>query len=1611
MFKSLLRTLPSLSGNFTIACKLNEFEKEDNNTYSTYVRYANLLPLQNNIHKKDIELNLLNSKYEYDVKKYYAIYSNVFYRENYSFNKNNYKLLDLDSLYNESSDDRNKDYEFGCKRINYSEVGYQYSFYAPIYIDSKNDIPEYFCINISINDLITKTIKIYINKDNSSNYLKSYISKYLENIDNRVIFCLPDSLQATYFGIDIKNGGLVKYKDNIFGSLYNNQTTINNFDNIICKGFERNNLIMKQIIPFSFMFNLDDLFNDYEREFFTGKKVHITGFYCSKNNLKHNFYDFDINYTNRPYKYKKFNERTGKYELLNNKDQYNNIIDVMNIDYPALNESKYIKYEFTNKITPTYCKFKMMFSSDENPYIINTNFAYSYLQYPNQKYGEFPTTFKNINPKLVYVNDEIKLPLGKNIEEYYNISKYFANKIEVNQVNYNKYKKLMDNYVSSWFTMYDNFDNLFNDSNWSDVQYDYTYYKGILYNLNNIKKLNIDKFGVFLDFKIDVYNDTDLKTNYENAKYVFSKSSSSQININAFNDNLDTSVYNESLNIGYYNDIFNNLFITNTNNNSYLHYNQIMKKDSKGKYVLIDNYENTNAYLKLNDVFEICNSIDNKSLYNEIITLLQINKILGYELIKVKNNINFFTKNYNSNGDETYNLFINDSTFKLNKKEYEEILNKLYISTINSTAKIKLVDNINKINYNEEVYGKICMYYESDFISLNKLINIITNLFYDENITSSFIINNTYDVNYNILLSLINEFKNLNNIDVLLHDEKDYYVSKFNDIFNASYTFNDYYNDNLSNKFELLDNEYNKYFNKRRINIIKQYFTNIISKLNLCKKYNFVHYNNYNGIDISNYFTNIESKEINIYVDSYNIKNLLNEYNDKFNKSLNVSLLTSTEYFVKLLNKDHIYEYFYKLKYNDTISNENIFNLLYVKQRYWKYENNMFKYVDNYTSLYNYILNHKLLYTEDVENTNNETINELINILYNTDYVKMFEWLYDHLSYDRNSNNKFVLTLDTDISIELDLCIKRNVYKLDYTLYELIKNGYYLYLYIQSEEQEKNNDTWSIINYKNNDIRANRQIDCYRTQYENTNNINIGYIEKESNEYLIPLFTNIYINDNDINALKNMISYKKISDKYMYVIEDSKYFKEVDIDQLIINLYESKIYVIEELFNKYCGNRNNSISLEEKLQILYNEYYDELYNTLLHYFNYSINKTNIDIDEVIDVVKNIQQKSNLISLLKSKNLYQIINKYLLNNNKNIEDDNIQLYILEFLKTNYTDIYYELPSLNNIQLYSIDDDMSIKFDNLNIENVNYDKDSKLYTYTKNNVTYGFYYIFVNLNNSNLTFNLLNDYNLKVSFNKINGYDITDHQFVKSIFHILYPFLKVNIFNEFVKNNQILEFQNETEINIKYIKNDIITDDEKYMYQNIKMNANDILYKSLHELKNFKKLKLLRYFNYITPLIQKVDNIDYYWALNFMNINSTYVNNKKYNTIRYIPINIYKYNPLLVGDGKYDEDTYTFENSYHIDQVEYKHFNDNNLYYLPTEIIVYDSHIYKINEISQENINEYFISRKIDILYEFFSKKGLSYEDIKLFLFNKFNSSFFIEKINNKSYKVKYKFSLI
>ena len=116
--------------------------------------------------------------------------------------------------------------------------------------------------------------------------------------------------------------------------------------------------------------------------------------------------------------------------------------------------------------------------------------------------------------------------------------------------------------------------------------------------------------------------------------------------------------------------------------------------------------------------------------------------------------------------------------------------------------------------------------------------------------------------------------------------------------------------------------------------------------------------------------------------------------------------------------------------------------------------------------------------------------------------------------------------------------------------------------------------------------------------------------------------------------------------------------------------------------------------------------------------------------------------------------------------------------------------------------------------------------------------------------------------------------------------------------------------------------------------------------------------------------------------------------------------YKFNNLI--DQNSGE---TLPNSYEISQIEYKHYNDNLVYNLPEHIVIYDKTTY--NETTLNNLlkeDENLTEKKINIIYNFFRKNGLDYNDIKLFLYNKYESSFFIEKADGEC-KIKYTFNLI
>ncbi|MBQ3945273.1 MAG: hypothetical protein II670_06625, partial [Alphaproteobacteria bacterium] len=89
MLKPLLHTIPSLSGNVTLACHLSDYKK-NGDIIEAHVRNARLVPLSSNISIKKCEVSLLQSSYEFDIQKFYSYYPNYFYKSMFEFNDIDY---------------------------------------------------------------------------------------------------------------------------------------------------------------------------------------------------------------------------------------------------------------------------------------------------------------------------------------------------------------------------------------------------------------------------------------------------------------------------------------------------------------------------------------------------------------------------------------------------------------------------------------------------------------------------------------------------------------------------------------------------------------------------------------------------------------------------------------------------------------------------------------------------------------------------------------------------------------------------------------------------------------------------------------------------------------------------------------------------------------------------------------------------------------------------------------------------------------------------------------------------------------------------------------------------------------------------------------------------------------------------------------------------------------------------------------------------------------------------------------------------------------------------------------------------------------------------------
>lgn len=829
MFKSLIRTLPSLSGNVKLVCDVSDVKNkyiENNNEYiDCYVNNASLEPISKNVYKQPININLFKSRYDYDLAQFYTLYNDIFYKSCYNYSKVDAKKVDKSHEANE----RDKDFEFGCSRTSYKENNKQFSFFAPIYIDNVFDIPNAFIIEANIRYgeyIIKKKLKINIASNidlgdsktniiyNSNNLLFNYIYNYVFNIDDKVIYIdyidinNSNNNSVYYYGIDLKRGGFTKTQDITVNKIFSEQQTINNFDNIICSGFKNTNICMKQIIPLCFNFNIDDLFNEYDASKLYLSDITFSGYYINKNNKIEELYDFDIDYSNFDLNILDINGRTG--DIISVPGMIDNMMDY---SFPSLHEKYFYKYQFMNKISPNTTRWILAASNDideDYNYIINNNIVFSINQDSQYKYRYFPVEVNNGNN--VGCCDKISLDIENVVNDYnyiYNSNNIYATKRN-RTILYNLLlpieNKTSTNIEISQREFYDNINDLFSTLYKKDKISNCYDFFNVIYHDNKIYNLLNDENTDAIKQKINYLE-------YINPEKYDLLQSTSNDNISIFDkkginySKLWKTPINDYV---YYNDILynlNNLYISNDVVTLQYRYNKFLKGDNdivdslfkiakqnkKAHFIDDTNYNN---YLTLQKItkfgvfaipfFNVINNKQIKKLYNvnNLFTLINNPSSLKYDDIVVSSNI--------LNKEHIYNQIINfynakDTILYTNLNTIIDVNNSLYIDDVKNKWNdiflteghlVSTLHTYNKqININGEIQN-IPINYNTYSMSEDWIDKYSTNISYAymfcdyDDLETCIKNNDTYNYSYSNIYVDVDQIKSLQDVNnEILKDE------------------------------------------------------------------------------------------------------------------------------------------------------------------------------------------------------------------------------------------------------------------------------------------------------------------------------------------------------------------------------------------------------------------------------------------------------------------------------------------------------------------------------------------------------------------------------------------------------------------------------------------------------------------------------------------------------------------------------------------------------------------------------------------------------------------------------------------------------------------------
>lgn len=1225
MFKGLLRTMPSLTGNFTLCCSINNLNRIDSNTFDCFIKTASMLPLQLNLYSKNINVDLLNGSYTNDVGRYYNEYKDYFYKDNFTFLKNNYQEYNKYGMnYN-----RNSSYEFGCSRLNINN--YQFIFFAPFYFDDPNSLPDEFIIKISLGETVEKQIKIYINRESNFNILKYYLTKYGERLDNSFIYLSNNFNYGIYNGIDVKNGSLANYKNVNISKIFDSYISQYNINEIINKGYQDVNMICKQIIPLSFAFNVDDVLTQNELKYFSYSNIKISGYWV-KNNINMPIYDFNLNYDIN------YSPNISSDFIMSN---LNNIVNEQYDNSSKINiysffEDKNIQYKYSNKVTLNYNQWKLSTTNDDNPYIINLSALYSNIN-NTINYYSFPVS--NYSLSGIIYNKSLILPINEN-----NILKY--RKLERNK----KFDlKLYKNAIELWFTTIKNElsieDLVSNDSVWENVYNEECMHKHVLYN-----NLSCDKFGIFA--RVNVNNIVNFNDVVKCKNLHIFKDTDESVDYNCYVGSIKSVQYNNLMNINSFNNYYQNQndlqYVTNNHNGQNIQKYKLSYIDNDIDFINTENLDN-NIHIE-NDVI-----LENDNINGNIIKLNQsYNK--WYKIKRDKKYENFIANNQQL----IDNNVIIEGYERLSYSEKQILLNNL-----NNVLIIK--DYLYYSHKSTNIkYGLSGVIQKND--NFKSLTDILNDELYDVYLKNSFIqCNQSNVINSNSELTFsdnryeyvgFNKDNNLITYDYFIKENKN---SNLYFIYLNAYDFDKFNKNDIQTCAFSLDNNENLELYRKIETEYKLYLLDCGKDINDKDKTDDI---NHKYLSIYNYYEITDVSDFNIDIKKYD-----------YEKYTNITYKNVVFLPVIKLTVDNVKIYNRCIK--DKISNIYSENIdIDSNQEYVIPDYNMYLvYEDDKLNLENdkTVMFGKLIDTLNLFNDNNAKENQdyIMNQYVRNAYDNYKEYLYDENLY--NINNAIKLTNEEIKSL------KREYIK--YTLEFLLNYAFYNYTIIDSGDSPYVNCSKTLYNsIYNSTIDADEEIEVIYSLKNLMNNTLYSWYVIMKN-----ILMNIFINTNNeeyynnvyINGILTQDEIIRSIGTYNYQLHiDNIYTYDEIINNLVDILYE-KMQMVEysdniyKFINSYIDIYNDTVENEYRINHL--EFYKS-YNINTVDYSYDSIEYNDKLYGAIFIDINISLSDISFNISESNTYFNIFNKI---NNTDINNENIYKYfkyIYPFLNINIFNMF-------------------------------------------------------------------------------------------------------------------------------------------------------------------------------------------------------------------------------------------------------------------------------------------------------------------------------------------------